>query len=178
MAFEPSSSAETTARRIDGRAVAAEITGRVKDATQQLTAEHGIVPGLAVVLVGDDPASQVYVGSKGRMAEELGFHSVQYTLPDTTGEAEVLALVDRLNLDEKINGILVQLPLPDARSRDPGPLHASPLRQVHNPFRRTDHQYPSFFFAELQGRAAVSKGTCPRRETDRCNGPLCNPRSR
>ena len=107
------SSAETaTARVIDGRAVAAEITHRVAAETRRLKADTGIVPGLAVVLVGDDPASQVYVAGKGRKAEEVGFHSVQHTLPATTTEAEVLALVELLNADPAIHGILVQLPLP------------------------------------------------------------------
>ena len=113
MASVPSSSAKAAAAKvIEGRAIAAEITARVGDETRKLTSEHKIVPGLAVVLVGDDPASQVYVGSKGRKAEEIGFHSVQYTLAIDTSEAELLTLVDRLNLDPAINGILVQLPLP------------------------------------------------------------------
>jgi methylenetetrahydrofolate dehydrogenase (NADP+)/methenyltetrahydrofolate cyclohydrolase len=117
MASEPSSSAEagsagTGARRIDGKAVAAEITARVAEETRRLKSEAGIVPGLAVVLVGEDPASQVYVGAKGRKAEELGFHSVQHNLPADTSEAAVLALVEKLNADTAINGILVQLPLP------------------------------------------------------------------
>jgi len=108
-----SSSAETaTARVIDGRAVAAEITDRVAAETRRLEADTGIVPGLAVVLVGDDPASQVYVAGKGRKAEAVGFHSVQHTLPATTTEADVLALVETLNGDPAIHGILVQLPLP------------------------------------------------------------------
>jgi methylenetetrahydrofolate dehydrogenase (NADP+) / methenyltetrahydrofolate cyclohydrolase len=97
--------------RIDGKAVAAEITARVAGETRRL-AESGIVPGLAVVLVGDDPASHVYVGAKGRKAEELGFHSVQHNLPADTSEVDVLALVEKLNSDPAINGILVQLPLP------------------------------------------------------------------
>lgn len=112
MASVPSSSAEISTRLIDGRAVAAEITARIGAETQQLKEATGIVPGLAVVLVGDDPASQVYVGSKGRKAEELGFHSVQHTLPGDTSEADLLTLVESLNLDPAINGILVQLPLP------------------------------------------------------------------
>jgi methylenetetrahydrofolate dehydrogenase (NADP+)/methenyltetrahydrofolate cyclohydrolase len=101
-----------TSRLIDGRAVAAELTGRVADAARQLKAEAGIVPGLAVVLVGEDPASRVYVGSKGKTAGEVGFHSVQHTLPAATDEQTLLALVDDLNRDPEINGILVQFPLP------------------------------------------------------------------
>jgi len=111
MASAPSSSIETRARLIDGKAVAAEITERVAGETQRLNAA-GIVPGLAVVLVGDDAASQVYVGAKGRKAKELGFHSVQHNLPAGTKEADLLRLVESLNEDATINGILVQLPLP------------------------------------------------------------------
>jgi methylenetetrahydrofolate dehydrogenase (NADP+)/methenyltetrahydrofolate cyclohydrolase len=112
MASAPSSSAEVSARLIDGRAVAAEVTDRVAVETRRLKAEAGLVPGLAVVLVGEDPASQVYVKSKGRKAEELGFHSVQHTLPIGTAEDELLAVVESLNIDPAVNGILVQLPLP------------------------------------------------------------------
>jgi len=111
MASAPSSSIEMRARLIDGKAVAAEITERVADETQRLNAA-GIVPGLAVVLVGDDAASQVYVGAKGRKAKDLGFHSVQHNLPASTKEADLLRLVESLNEDATINGILVQLPLP------------------------------------------------------------------
>jgi methylenetetrahydrofolate dehydrogenase (NADP+)/methenyltetrahydrofolate cyclohydrolase len=101
-----------SARLIDGRAIAAEVTARVGEETTRLKGESGIVPGLAVVLVGDDPASRIYVGSKGRKAEELGFHSLQHTLSADTTEVDVLAVVESLNLDPAINGILVQLPLP------------------------------------------------------------------
>jgi methylenetetrahydrofolate dehydrogenase (NADP+)/methenyltetrahydrofolate cyclohydrolase len=102
----------SSARIIDGRAIAAEITARVGEETQWLKAAAGIVPGLAVVLVGSDPASQIYVGAKSRMARELGFFSVQHTLPGKTSEAELLALVDTLNRDPAIHGILVQFPVP------------------------------------------------------------------
>jgi methylenetetrahydrofolate dehydrogenase (NADP+)/methenyltetrahydrofolate cyclohydrolase len=112
MASVPSSSVEVSARLIDGRAIAAEVTARVGEETTRLKGESGIVPGLAVVLVGDDPASRIYVGSKGRKAEELGFHSLQHTLSADTTEVDVLAVVESLNLDPAINGILVQLPLP------------------------------------------------------------------
>ncbi len=114
MTTGPSSSA----RVIDGKAVAAMVTDRVGEETVRLKQETHLVPGLAVVLVGEDPASQVYVGAKARKAEELGFHSVQHTLPATTGEAELLALVDRLNRDPAIHGILVQFPLPPALDRN------------------------------------------------------------
>jgi methylenetetrahydrofolate dehydrogenase (NADP+)/methenyltetrahydrofolate cyclohydrolase len=101
-----------TARLIDGKSVAAGIVERVKAARARLQSEVGITPGLATVLVGEDPASAVYVKSKSRTAEECGFHSAQHSLPAETSETDLLALVSRLNADERIHGILVQLPLP------------------------------------------------------------------
>jgi methylenetetrahydrofolate dehydrogenase (NADP+)/methenyltetrahydrofolate cyclohydrolase len=106
------SSASGSARLIDGKAIAAAIAARVVEETRRLRDETGVVPGLATVLVGDDPASRVYVGSKGRRAEESGFHSVQHNLPSTASEGDLLALVETLNHDPAIHGILVQLPLP------------------------------------------------------------------
>lgn len=108
MADTPTASANL----IDGRAVAEEVTARVADETRRLKAETGTTPGLAVVLVGDDPASHVYVGAKGKKAGEIGFHSVQHTLPEATDERTLLALVEGLNRDPAIHGILVQFPLP------------------------------------------------------------------
>lgn len=101
-----------SARIIDGKAVAQDSIARVKAGAEALMAARGIAPGLAVVLVGDDPASQVYVASKGRMAKECGFHSVQHTLPADTTQEDLLALIGTLNADSAIHGILVQLPLP------------------------------------------------------------------
>ncbi|MCP4316301.1 MAG: bifunctional methylenetetrahydrofolate dehydrogenase/methenyltetrahydrofolate cyclohydrolase FolD [Hyphomicrobiales bacterium] len=98
---------------IDGKAVAETVIETVKTAAAGLKDASGVIPGIAVVIVGEDPASQVYVASKGKKARECGFHSVQHTLPDTTSEADLLALVDELNNDPEIHGILVQLPLPD-----------------------------------------------------------------
>ncbi|TDR90088.1 bifunctional methylenetetrahydrofolate dehydrogenase/methenyltetrahydrofolate cyclohydrolase FolD [Enterovirga rhinocerotis] len=100
-----------TAIRIDGKAVAASLRARVADAVADL-ARDGVVPGLAVVLVGDDPASRVYVGSKKKMTVAAGMRSIDHMLPAETGEAELLALIDRLNRDDDVDGILVQLPLP------------------------------------------------------------------
>ncbi|MEM6847476.1 MAG: bifunctional methylenetetrahydrofolate dehydrogenase/methenyltetrahydrofolate cyclohydrolase FolD [Pseudomonadota bacterium] len=94
---------------IDGKAAAAVITETIAADV----AARGIKPGLAVVLVGDNPASKVYVANKTKTAKRCGFHSVQHTLPGSTTEAELLALVDTLNSDPAIHGILVQLPLPD-----------------------------------------------------------------
>ena len=95
---------------LDGKAVSQATLARVAREAAAL----GVTPGLAVVLVGADPASQVYVGAKGKAAKECGFHSLQFDLPETTSEAELLALVDKLNADPAIHGILVQLPLPKA----------------------------------------------------------------
>lgn len=100
----------TTATRIDGKAMAASIIETVKTATAALA--PGTVPGLAVVIVGKDPASQVYVGAKAKMAEDCGFHSVKHVLPADTGEEALLAVIAGLNADAAIHGILVQLPLP------------------------------------------------------------------
>lgn len=97
---------------IDGKAAAAEVTARVKELAAELVAQTGMQPGLAVVIVGSDPASQVYVGSKGRMAKQCGFHSVTLELPAETSEEELLRRIAALNEDPAIHGILVQLPLP------------------------------------------------------------------
>ena len=100
------------AQLIDGNRIAREIKDEVKAGVERLRTEQGIVPGLATVLVGDDPASQVYVGMKNRDARELGLYSRQITLAADTAEAELLALVRQLNVDPAVHGILVQLPLP------------------------------------------------------------------
>jgi methylenetetrahydrofolate dehydrogenase (NADP+)/methenyltetrahydrofolate cyclohydrolase len=101
-----------TATIIDGKAHAAALKARLIEATSRLRAEHGLTPGLATVLVGDDPASEVYVRNKNKTAAALGFKSVHHHLAATASEAEVLALVARLNTDSSVHGILVQLPLP------------------------------------------------------------------
>ena len=97
---------------IDGKKVGDEVVATVKSAAADLIARLGVTPGLAVVIVGEDPASQVYVASKSKRARECGFHSVQHTLSADTPEADLLALVAGLNADPAIHGILVQLPLP------------------------------------------------------------------
>src|SRR5579883_3118360 len=102
----------TEARLIDGKAHAAALRTRIAEAAAQLKARQGVVPGLAAVLVGDDPASQVYVRSKGKATTEAGLASFEHRLPARASEAELLALVARLNADPSIDGILVQLPLP------------------------------------------------------------------
>ncbi len=101
-----------TAAIIDGKAFAAKVRGEVAAHVARLKEEHGLQPGLAVVLVGEDPASQVYVSSKGKMTVEVGMNSIEHKLPADTSEADLLALIARLNADASIHGILVQLPLP------------------------------------------------------------------
>ncbi|HEY0301742.1 MAG TPA: bifunctional methylenetetrahydrofolate dehydrogenase/methenyltetrahydrofolate cyclohydrolase FolD [Rhizomicrobium sp.] len=97
---------------IDGKAVAARLRERVAAVAARLKTEHAIVPGLATVLVGNDPASEVYVRNKGRTAEAIGFKSVHVSLPAEASEADVLAHVRALNADKSVHGILVQFPLP------------------------------------------------------------------
>lgn len=97
---------------IDGKAVAAALRANMARVVKDLAAKHGFRPGLAVVLVGEDPASQVYVRNKAKQTVEVGMASFEHKLPASTPEAELLALVDRLNRDPKVHGILVQLPLP------------------------------------------------------------------
>ncbi|UWF60148.1 bifunctional methylenetetrahydrofolate dehydrogenase/methenyltetrahydrofolate cyclohydrolase FolD [Brucella sp. 2716] len=100
------------AQLIDGKKLAEDVVSTVKTETEKLVAATGVVPGIAVVIVGEDPASQVYVASKSRKAKECGFHSVQHDLPETASEQELLNLIEGLNNDPAIHGILVQLPLP------------------------------------------------------------------
>lgn len=107
-----------TATVIDGKAFAATVREKVAGHVTRLKEEHGITPGLAVVLVGEDPASQVYVRSKGKMTVEVGMNSVEHKRDDDISEAELLALIGELNNDPAIHGILVQLPLPDHLDSD------------------------------------------------------------
>jgi methylenetetrahydrofolate dehydrogenase (NADP+) / methenyltetrahydrofolate cyclohydrolase len=100
------------ARLIDGRAVAARVRAEVAEEVRAFQAEHGRVPGLATVLVGDDPASAVYVNSKHKSSAEVGIESFRHNLPADTSREDLLALVDELNADARVSGILCQLPLP------------------------------------------------------------------
>ncbi|WP_454700269.1 bifunctional methylenetetrahydrofolate dehydrogenase/methenyltetrahydrofolate cyclohydrolase [Agrobacterium burrii] len=97
---------------IDGKAKAASVTEAVRISAEALETEKGVKPGLAVVIVGNDPASHAYVNSKSKMAKQCGFNSIQHTLPEETTQSELLKLVGELNADASIHGILVQLPLP------------------------------------------------------------------
>jgi methylenetetrahydrofolate dehydrogenase (NADP+)/methenyltetrahydrofolate cyclohydrolase len=101
-----------TAQLIKGAEVAAQIREELKKEIAELKSKHNVVPGLVTVLVGADPASQVYVGAKEKTSKELGIYSERYDLPEKTSQQELLKLIDKLNKDPKIHGILVQLPLP------------------------------------------------------------------
>lgn len=98
---------------IDGKAFAADLRARVGNEVASLTADHGLVPGLAVVLVGSDPASEVYVRNKNKATVEAGMRSFEHVLPAETSQSELLSLIETLNGDDAVHGILVQLPLPD-----------------------------------------------------------------
>jgi len=112
-----------SAQIIDGKSYAEGLRGRIAGHVSRLKTEHGITPGLAVVIVGHDPASQIYVSNKAKQTVEVGMYSEKYELPADVPEAEVLALVDKLNADPKIHGILVQLPVP--RHIDPNKIIAT-----------------------------------------------------
>jgi methylenetetrahydrofolate dehydrogenase (NADP+)/methenyltetrahydrofolate cyclohydrolase len=101
-----------TAKIISGKQIAEDMRAEMKVEIEELKAKHGIVPGLTVVLVGEDPASQVYVRNKKKSCEAIGINSVEHKLPADTSEEDLLALVEKLNKDEAVHGILVQLPLP------------------------------------------------------------------
>jgi methylenetetrahydrofolate dehydrogenase (NADP+)/methenyltetrahydrofolate cyclohydrolase len=101
-----------SAKIIDGKTIGADLRGKVKDAVHRLQRDRGIVPGLAVVLVGENPASEVYVRTKSKAVIEAGMKPFDQKLPASTSEADLLALIARLNSDKGVNGILVQLPLP------------------------------------------------------------------
>ncbi|NDW02068.1 bifunctional methylenetetrahydrofolate dehydrogenase/methenyltetrahydrofolate cyclohydrolase FolD [Salipiger sp. PrR002] len=103
---------------IDGKAFAATVREKVAGHVARLKDAHGITPGLAVVLVGEDPASQVYVRNKGKQTLEVGMQSFEHKLPEDTSEADLLALVEKLNADPAVHGILVQLPLPPHMNSD------------------------------------------------------------
>jgi len=100
------------ARIIDGKTIAADLRGRITDAVHRLRRDRGIVPGIAVVLVGDNPASEVYVRSKSKVVAEAGMKAFDHKLPASTSEPELIALISELNANEEVSGVLVQLPLP------------------------------------------------------------------
>ena len=120
----------SNAIRIDGKAKAAELSEEITAETAELLEQHGLQPGLAVVIIGEDPASQVYVRNKGKRAESCGFYSVQHSLEADTSQDDVLKLIDELNNDDKIHGILVQLPLPDHLDEQTITQSISPAKDV------------------------------------------------
>ena len=115
---------------IDGKETARAVRGEIRDAVAAFTKESGVIPGLAVVIVGDDPASRVYVRNKHRACEEVGIRSDVHALPADTSEAELLTLVARLNADPTVNGILVQLPLPKHLDEEKVILAIDPAKDV------------------------------------------------
>lgn len=136
-----------TATIIDGKALATKVRARIADDVARLRAEHGIQPGLAAVIVGEDPASQVYVGMKHRATEEAGMLSRQVALPVDTSQADLEALVADLNADDAIDGILVQLPLPDH-------LDPQPIQELIDPAKDVDALNPY-----TAGRLAIGDPT-------------------
>ena len=132
---------------IDGKALATEVRARIADDVARLHAEHGVQPGLAAVIVGDDPASQVYVGMKHRASEAAGMRSEQHVLPADTPQQDLEALVRQLNDDEAVDGILVQLPLPDH-------LYARSVQELITPDKDVDALNPY-----TAGRLAIGDPT-------------------
>jgi methylenetetrahydrofolate dehydrogenase (NADP+)/methenyltetrahydrofolate cyclohydrolase len=120
----------STAESIDGKAKAAQMSASIANETAALADAHGIKPGLAVVIIGDDPASRVYVRNKKRTAKSCGFHSVQHSLAETVAQDEVLGLINELNEDPAIHGILVQLPLPGHLDEHAITQSISPMKDV------------------------------------------------
>ena len=115
---------------IDGKRISSEVRSELKQETEAFVAKTGIRPGLAVIIVGNDPASQVYVRNKRRACEEVGYYSEAYELPENTSQEELNALVDKLNADDKIHGILCQLPLPKHLDENEVILRIDPKKDV------------------------------------------------
>ncbi|HET8817820.1 MAG TPA: bifunctional methylenetetrahydrofolate dehydrogenase/methenyltetrahydrofolate cyclohydrolase FolD [Pseudidiomarina sp.] len=143
-----------TAQRIDGKAVAAQVRAAVKERVAARRQVGLRVPGLAVILVGSDPASQVYVGSKRRACDEVGFVSKAFDLPASSTQAELEQLIDQLNSDSEIDGILVQLPLPQG-------LDAQALLERIHPFKDVDGFHP-FNMGRLAQRNPALRPCTPR----------------
>jgi len=118
------------AQLIDGKRISADIRAELKQETKAFIEQTGVTPKLTVILVGEDPASQVYVRNKGRACEEIGFAAEQITLPATITQEELDVLVDRLNADRTVHGILVQLPLPKGLSEERVLLRIAPEKDV------------------------------------------------
>jgi methylenetetrahydrofolate dehydrogenase (NADP+)/methenyltetrahydrofolate cyclohydrolase len=140
-----------SAQPIDGKALAAKLRARVAAATAELKTAHGITPGLAVVLVGEDPASAVYVRSKSKAAREVGFRCFDIKHPDTLSEQELLSQIAELNGDASVNGILIQLPLPK---------HLDPEKIIEaiDPLKDVDGLHPLNAGRLSSGEYGVSHG--------------------
>ena len=137
-----------SARIIDGKAFAATLRMRVAAETAKLKSDYGIVPGLATVLVGEDPASEIYVRNKGKVAEAIGFKSVHTTLSGDASEADVLACVKALNDDSSVHGILVQMPLP-------GQVREAAVLDLLDPAKDVDALTPTNAGLLLSNRATL-----------------------
>lgn len=118
------------AQLIDGKAIAADVRESTKGAIETLKSSHGLIPGLAVVLVGEDPASKVYVTNKGRQTVEIGMASFEHRLAENTSEADLLSLIITLNADPAVHGILVQMPLPAHINSDRIVMTIDPAKDV------------------------------------------------
>lgn len=125
-----------TAKVIEGKAIAAQVREEVKQEVAELTSKYGKQPGLEVILVGENPASAIYVRNKGRASEKVGIRSQTHHLPSTVTTEEVLDLIDRLNADETVHGLFVQLPVPDQVDEKAVQRRISPAKDVDglNPF--------------------------------------------
>ncbi len=141
-----------TARIIDGKAIAAELRGRVAAEVARLRREHGLTPGLAVVLVGSDPAGQIYVRSKHKQTQEAGMASFEHVLPAEIAQADLLALIAKLNRDPDVHGILVQLPLPKT-------IHTETVINAIDPAKDVDGLHPNNAGRLAGGFAALSPCT-------------------
>jgi methylenetetrahydrofolate dehydrogenase (NADP+)/methenyltetrahydrofolate cyclohydrolase len=141
-----------TARIIDGRVIASDLRARVADEVARVKRDYGLIPGLAVVLVGSDPASQVYVRSKHKQTQAAGMASFEFVLPADVGQSELLALIGKLNGDPAIHGILVQLPLPKS-------LHTETIINAIDPAKDVDGLHPSNAGRLAGGFSALSPCT-------------------
>jgi methylenetetrahydrofolate dehydrogenase (NADP+)/methenyltetrahydrofolate cyclohydrolase len=141
-----------TARIIDGKAIAAELRTRVAGEVARVKREHGFTPGLAVVLVGSDPGSQVYVRSKHKQTQEAGMASFEHVLPADVAQDDLLTLIGKLNRDSSVHGILVQLPLPKS-------LHTETIINAIDPAKDVDGLHPNNAGRLAGGFAALSPCT-------------------
>jgi methylenetetrahydrofolate dehydrogenase (NADP+)/methenyltetrahydrofolate cyclohydrolase len=141
-----------TTKIIDGKAIAAELRGRVASEVARVKRNHGLLPGLAVVLVGNDPASEIYVRSKHKQTQEAGMTSFEHKLPADVAQTDLLALIERLNRDPAVHGILVQLPLPRS-------LNTETIINAIDPAKDVDGLHPNNAGRLAGGFAALSPCT-------------------